>query len=141
MSAAAEGAGRALTPAELEDLLEPFIRQLGIRDIAFSPQQGRVELKLAPQHLNRFGLAHGGVIMTLLDFVMAQSCRAADPERRPAVTIEMKTAFVQPGRGALRCTGHCVHRSGSLAFGEARVLDESETLVAFGSGTFKYVKE
>lgn len=129
------------TEAELADLLEPFIRHLGIDRIEVSASGGEVHLALEPYHTNRFGLAHGGVIMTLLDFVMAQSCRAADTDRRPAVTIEMKTAFVQPGQGALRCTGRCVHRSRSLAFGEARVEDVAGTLVAFGSGTFKYMKQ
>lgn len=129
------------TGAELADILEPFIRHLGIDNIELSEQGGEVRLSLQAHHMNRFELAHGGVIMTLLDFVMAQSCRAADDQRRPAVTIEMKAAFVQPGQGALLCTGHCVHRSRSLAFGEARVEDASGTLVAFGSGTFKYMKQ
>lgn len=128
------------TEAELADLLEPFIRHLGIDRIEVSEQGCEVRLALQPYHMNRFELAHGGVIMTLLDFVIAQSCRAADPDRRAAVTIEMKTAFVQPGQGALRCTGHCVHRSRSLAFGEGRVEDASGQLLAFASGTFKYTK-
>jgi uncharacterized protein (TIGR00369 family) len=122
------------------EIVEPFIEHLGVGAPEFSAGHGKVELRLERRHTNRFDMAHGGVIATLLDFVMAQACRSADEDQRPAITIEIKSTFVQPGRGTLRCTGHCVHRGRSLAFGEARVMDGQGSLVAFGSGTFKYAR-
>lgn len=126
-------------PGEI-DLLEPFIRFLGVESIDFSKEGGVVSLKLEAHHVNRFDFAHGGVAMTLLDFVMAQACRAADRDHRAVVTVEIKTAFLRPARGTLRCTGRCIQPSGTLAFGEGRVEDESGDLVAYGSGTFKFMK-
>jgi uncharacterized protein (TIGR00369 family) len=126
--------------ADWLDQIEPFIRYLGIRPIGASQSGAELVLDLEPHHLNRFDMAHGGVLMTMLDLVMAQACRAADPDLRPAITVEMKTAFVQAGRNALRCTGTCLHHTGSLAFAEARAVDAAGGLVAFGSGTFKYMK-
>lgn len=122
------------------EVMEPFIEHLGVQLPEFAEGSGKAELRLDIQHTNRFSTAHGGVIVTLLDFVMAQACRSADADLRPAITIEIKSTFVQPGRGTLRCTGHCVHRARSLAFGEARVVDAQGNLVAFGSGTFKYAR-
>jgi uncharacterized protein (TIGR00369 family) len=128
---------RALTWAEV---MEPFIEHLGVSEPAFEEGRGEVVLQLEPRLTNRFEMAHGGVLMTLLDFVMAQACRSADEQRRPAITIEVKSTFLRPGRGTLRCTGQCVHHARSLAFGEARVLDAEGNLVALASGTFKYAQ-
>lgn len=121
------------------DVMEPFVEHIGVREPVFAHGDGEIELRLEPRHMNRFATAHGGVIMTLLDFGMAQACRSADAELRPAITIEIKSTFIQPGQGTLRCVARCVHRARSLAFGEARVNDAEGTLVATGSGTFKYM--
>lgn len=120
------------------EVVEPFVERLGVKEAEFVDGQGEVLLRLEPGHSNRFDMAHGGVIMTLLDFVMAQACRSADEARRPAVTVEIKTSFMRPGQGTLRCTGRCLHASRSLAFGEGRVVDADGQLVAVGSGTFKF---
>lgn len=120
------------------EVVEPFVEHLGIGKAKFEAGLGEATLHLEPHHANRFGMAHGGVIVTLLDFVIAQACRSADDMHRPAVTLEIKTSFVRPGQGSLRCTGHCVHAARSLAFGEGRVEDAEGQVVAFGSGTFKY---
>lgn len=120
------------------EVVEPFVEELGVKDAEFVDGTGEVLLRLEPRHANRFDLAHGGVIMTLLDFVMAQACRSADEAHRPAVTVEIKTSFMRPGQGTLRCTARCLHASRSLAFGEGRVEDADGQLVAAGSGTFKF---
>jgi uncharacterized protein (TIGR00369 family) len=131
-----------MTPKESWlDQIEPFIQYLGIKPAGSTFHDGRLELELEPHHLNRFSVAHGGVMMTMLDLIMAQACRIADPTGRRAITVELKTAFVQPGRSRLLCAGTCLHRAGSLAFAEGRVQDGEGALVAFGSGTFKYMKE
>ena len=83
-----------------------------------SAQDGsaRLELKLQPWQRNGMGVAHGGVIMTLLDAVMAMAAKSADPAGAWVVTIEMKTSFLRPGRDELIALGFCEHRSTSMAF-------------------------
>jgi uncharacterized protein (TIGR00369 family) len=56
------------------------------------------------------------------------------------VTIEMKTSFMRPSHGALTCCGRLLHRTATLAFTEASVLDEQGKVCAHATGTFKYIR-
>lgn len=119
----------------------PFVETLGVRCVHMGGGVSEIVMPIEPQHQNGWDMAHGGVLMTLLDVAMAMACRSADPdEGRGVVTVEMKTTFMAPGRGRLTARGDCVHRTTSLAFCEAEVVDADGTLVARSSGTFKYIK-
>lgn len=122
----------------------PFAEHLGARLIARGEGMAHTELDLAPHHCNSFGAAHGGVLMTLLDVTMAMAARSRphhpDDDRSGVVTIEMKTSFLQPGQGRLAGHGRCVHRTRTMAFCEADVVDAAGRLVARASGTFKYLR-
>jgi uncharacterized protein (TIGR00369 family) len=56
------------------------------------------------------------------------------------VTVEMKTAFMRPGTGALRARGRVLHRTSSLAFCEGSIVGADDTLLAHATGTFKYLR-
>ncbi len=118
----------------------PFLKLLGMRCLKVADGEGVVELALDAQHMNSWEMAHGGVTMTMLDVAMAMAGRSADTHGRGVVTIEMKTAFMQPGRGTLTASARCVHQSTTMAFCEGEVRDADDKLVARGSGTFKFVK-
>jgi uncharacterized protein (TIGR00369 family) len=54
-------------------------------------------LKATPEHKNRIGLVHGGVIASLLDQVLAiEAWKAAS--QQPTVTVQMDTRFLGPAR-------------------------------------------
>ncbi len=123
----------------------PFVRMLGVRLIEFGDGVARMGLAVRADLQNSFAMAHGGVVMTLLDISMAVAARAVEPApdddlTKGMITIEMKTSFLRPGRGELRCLGRCIHRTRALAFCEGEILDETGAMVARASGTFKYVK-
>jgi uncharacterized protein (TIGR00369 family) len=87
------------------------------------------------------GNAHGGVTMALLDVAMVHAARSpvggeAMPPRR-CTTIEMKTSFLRPGRGRLLATGKVLHRTSSIVFCEAAVVDADGRLTAHATGSFK----
>lgn len=124
----------------------PFVDHLGARLLSCAEGASHVELDLAPHHCNSFGVAHGGVLMTLLDVTMAMAGRSrtyhADDEQMGLVTIEMKTTFMQPAQGArIASHGRCVYRTRTMAFCEADIVDEGGRTVARASGTFKYVRQ
>lgn len=93
--------------------------------------------KARPEHLNSFGIVHGGAVMTLLDVVMASAARSLQPEMG-MITIELKTSFMRPAQGALTALGEVLHRTRKMAFVEGRVVDEQGQLCAHATGTFKY---
>ncbi|MBG6287036.1 PaaI family thioesterase [Pseudomonas nitroreducens] len=123
--------------------LDPLLTHLGILGAPVFDEEGvSMRLQLAEHHMNGGATAHGGLIMTLMDAVLA-CCTLGHGDGRPCVTIELKTNFMRPGgspgevlhaRGRLRTSG------GSLAFCDGEVRSESGELVATATGTFKYVR-
>ena len=126
-------------PSSLAPLDVPFIDDLGIHFVDAPVGQGCVTLDLQPRHLNSWNVAHGGVIMTMLDVAMAIAGRSIDPGSRGGVTVEMKTSFVQPGPAGTRltATGRAFHRSTTMSFCEGEVRDADDRLIAKAMGTFK----
>ncbi|CAG9178028.1 hypothetical protein LMG23994_03786 [Cupriavidus pinatubonensis] len=118
----------------------PFLSELGVTCKRSEGGRSELELALEERHQNSWDMAHGGVLMTLLDVAMAVAGRSADTLGRGLVTIEMKTSFMAPGRGTLSARGECVHRTTTMAFCEAEIVDADGKTVARASGTFKYVK-
>jgi acyl-CoA thioesterase len=120
----------------------PFIKDLGVEFISAENGRAVVALSLGPRHLNSWSVAHGGVLMTLLDVAMAVAGRSLDPAAGGGVTVEMKTSFLQPANAGTRlvATAHAFHRSSTMAFCDGEVRDTEERLIAKAMGTFKYWK-
>ena len=122
-----------------QQLVIPFVRHLGFRLVKFQDGESRIEYDLQPEHHNTFQVAHGGLVMTLLDVTMATAARSLEPDMG-VVTIEMKTSFMMPSRGAMAAEGRLMHRTATMAFVEAAVRDEAGRACAHATGTFKYVQ-
>ena len=120
----------------------PFIKDMGVDFVSAENGRAVVALDLAPRHLNSWSVAHGGVLMTLLDVAMAVAGRSLDPTAGGGVTLEMKTSFLQPANAGTRVivSGHAYHRSSSLIFCDGEVRDTEQRLIAKAMGTFKYLK-
>ncbi|MCJ0763278.1 PaaI family thioesterase [Variovorax terrae] len=116
----------------------PFVHAQGIELVASADGQSELRLKVRPDQENHLHLAHGGVIMTLLDVAMAQAARSSNGGAS-VITIEMKTTFFQPSLGVLTARGTLLHRTGRMAFAEATVFDAEGRRCAQASGTFRYV--
>lgn len=122
----------------------PFVEALGLELLRF--EGGEAELALTPrdEHMNGLKMAHGGVVMTLLDVAMAHAARSPrGPETvqaRGVVTVEMKTTFMRPGIGRLVARGKVLTQTQSLSFCEASLFDADAKLVAHATGTFKLLR-
>ena len=120
----------------------PFVDHLGFTLERFEGGDSELHYAPLPEHLNSFGVLHGGACMTFLDVVMASAARSVRPEAG-VVTIEMKTSFMRPTPVtpgvAVRGIGRLMHGSKSFAFCEGRILDANGQVCAHATGTFKYV--
>jgi acyl-CoA thioesterase len=120
----------------------PFIEELGVEFISAADGRSVLALNLEPWHLNSWSVAHGGVLMSLLDVAMAVAGRSLNAEAGGGVTVEMKTSFLQPAKAGTRLIvcGFAYHRSITMAFCEGEVRDAADRLIAKAMGTFKYLK-
>ena len=117
----------------------PFADALGFELWRFDGGHAELQLALEPGLHNSFGVAHGGVLMTLLDVAMARAATSVpDAPSTTVVTVEMSSRFVRPARGGLVAEGEVLHAGGSLCTCEARLHDAGGNLVATAMGTFKY---
>jgi uncharacterized protein (TIGR00369 family) len=103
-------------------------------------EAGRAVFGYAPSaaHCNPMGQVHGGVAMTLLD--SAAGCcvhTTLEPGQRYA-TLETKVNLVRVVRAdgpPLRAEGRVVHRGGTVATSEARLVDADGRLYAHATST------
>ncbi len=122
----------------------PFVEALGLELLRFA--DGEAELALTPrdEHMNGLKMAHGGVVMTLLDVAMAHAARSPRSgeavQARGVVTVEMKTTFMRPGIGRLYARGKVLTQTQTLSFCEASLFDADNRLVAHATGTFKLLR-
>lgn len=122
----------------------PFVQALGMQLWRFDSGIAEVSLDLRPEMQNSWQVAHGGVVMTLLDVVMAHAARSVrDPGEHGTpgiVTLEMKTSFMRPATGRLVAWGHLLHGTKGTAFCEGSVRDAGGALCAHATGTFKFLR-
>ena len=117
----------------------PFVDHLGFELKLYEGGLSEIGYHPKPEHLNSFGVTHGGALMTLLDVTMAVAARSVQKDMG-AVTIEMKTSFMQPALGKLVGKGRLMHRTATMAFTEGTIYDEEGRACAHATGTFKFVR-
>lgn len=120
----------------------PFVHHLGFTLERFEGGESTLHYAPRPEHCNSFGVTHGGAVMTYLDVIMATAARSVQQDMG-IVTIEMKTSFMRPAPATpgvpLIGLGKLLHRTRSMAFVEACIIDAEGELCAQATGTFKYV--
>ena len=116
----------------------PFVLAQGIELVSAGDGQAELRMSLRADQENHLGMAHGGVLMTLLDVAMAQALRSKF-DNAPVITIEMKTTFFQTATGVLTARGQLLHQTRRMGFAEATVFDAQGRRCAHGTGTFRHV--
>lgn len=102
-----------------------------------------MEMTVRPDHLNRAGLLHGGVLTTLLDSVSGYAgCFCTVPGNiRRTLTLSLTSNFMGQCRdGLVRVEGRKVGGGRKIYFTEAVAYDGRGTLIGTASGTFRYHK-
>lgn len=115
----------------------PFLALLGAR--VQTREKGRVvlSLPLRPELLNSWSIAHGGVLMTLLDVAMGSAGATADASAEGVVSVNLSVSFLRPASGILVAEGRLLGGGRSIVFCEGEVRDAGGSVVATGHGTFK----
>jgi uncharacterized protein (TIGR00369 family) len=95
----------------------------------------QTEVTLPPRLQGYRGIAHGGVVMMLLDEAMAHACRFID-EKAMTASCDVRFRRPVPLGERLLVRGRYKERRRNVLFLEATIALADGTLLATGSGTF-----
>lgn len=125
----------------IHDIESGFRDLIGFRVVEWSPDYSVVELDIAPHHLNRSKVLHGGVITTLIDCVCGYAgCHCTRPGHvRKAVTLSLTTSFTgQATGGIVRAIGHKRAGGKRIFVATAEVINDKGEVIAIGESTQRY---
>jgi uncharacterized protein (TIGR00369 family) len=115
----------------------PFNDYLGIEIVRKDAGSAEAALDLLPHHLNRRGVAHGGVVASLLDSALGAAVISSIPAEWWCATTSLATQFHDgAGSGRLIATGRVLRRGARIAFAEGEVRDQSHRRIATAHGTW-----
>lgn len=120
----------------------PFNSHMGFTITDWGMDHIRVEMALRPEHMNRTGMVHGGVLASLLDMTCGHSgIYPMDGQRRYSMTLSITTQFVGQATGdRLICTARRSGGGNAVYFAAGEVRDLAGSVVATATGTFRYRK-
>ena len=131
------------TPSEFsaESRRGPLLDLLEMRPETVRPGHVVVLYQVGASHLRTGGIAHGGVIATLMDTTLGLSASSLCPEGFDVVTAQININFIRPAWPGehLRAEGTVRHAGRKTAVATGEILSEQGALVATGSATFVYV--
>lgn len=111
--------------------------------VDLSDGTARSHLTIGPQHTNRHGGLHGGLMAALLDNAMGYAAALHfDPSAAPQVmTVSMTTSYLAPVRsGTVTASGTVTGGGRSLLFVDGHLHADDGRLLATASGIFKKIK-
>ena len=121
----------------------PFMADLGVEPVAVTRGTVHTQLAIATRHLQHTGQVHAGVMASMADHSMGSAAQTLAPAGHWAITAELKTSQLRPGKGErLVCEAVVIKAGRTLSFTEAEVFAESQgqrTLVMKASATMALV--
>lgn len=119
----------------------PFHELMGFTLVEWRDGFARLACDAGLRHLNRSGIVHGGVALSLVDQAAAYAglwCSVPGNVRR-AVTLDLDCRFTGQAKvGRLVAEGRVVSRGRNIFFCRTEVFDEAGTVIAFGASTHRW---
>jgi 1,4-dihydroxy-2-naphthoyl-CoA hydrolase len=119
----------------LNELPEGWLQAMGVTITHATQDEVRAELTVGPEHLQGYGIVHGGVHCGLIESLASIGAAiVAMPRNQSVVGLENNTSFVRAVRAGakLHAVSTPITRGRRTQVWEARVLDDQERIVASG---------
>jgi 1,4-dihydroxy-2-naphthoyl-CoA hydrolase len=119
----------------LNELPEGWLQAMGVTITRATQHEVRAELTVGPEHLQGYGIVHGGVHCGLIESLASiGAALVALPRNQSVVGLENNTSFVRAVRAGakLHAVSTPITRGRRTQVWEARVLDDQDRLVATG---------
>ena len=119
----------------VNDLPEGWLQAMGVTITKATVDEVRAELTVGPEHLQGYGIVHGGVHCGLIESLASiGAALVALPRNQSVVGLENNTSFVRAVRAGakLHAVSTPITRGRRTQIWEAHVLDDQERIVAAG---------
>jgi acyl-CoA thioesterase len=115
---------------------------LEIRPQEVGAGRSRVEVVVSEKHLRSRGIAHGGLLATLMDTALGWAAGSRAPAGLDVVTVQLNVNFIRPARPGeiLIAWGEVQHAGRRTAVARGEIQTAEGALVASGSATLMYVQ-
>ncbi|MGE3992578.1 PaaI family thioesterase [Pseudorhodoplanes sp.] len=116
-----------------------FRQWLGVQYREVSDERAVIAIPLTAQKRNIRGVAHGGVVASLLDIAMGTVASGGNylNRRRLVVTLEMKVNYLAPGKGdELVAIAETIRGGSRTVITRCDVFTDRGEICATGLGTF-----
>lgn len=118
------------------DAPNPFVEYLGLRIVEAAEGVCRTTVAVAEPIFNRYRVAHGGALFTMIDGTMSEALFSLLGAGEDCSTIENKINYVRPaGPGELTCEARVLHCGRTTAVVEATIR-QGDKVVAVGQGSY-----
>jgi acyl-CoA thioesterase len=115
----------------------PLCDLLGIRTLTLADGSAIFGLSVRHEHMNPYGVIHGGVVYSLVDTAMGAALHSRMEPGETCATLEIKINYLAPVTGGdLRAEARVLQRTRRVGVLEGRVTGDGGALVAAATGTF-----
>ena len=114
----------------------PYPALIGMTIASLEIDRCRIELTLRRDHLQPFGIVHGGVLATLIDTATFWAAFMRLPDDAGLVNVDLKLNYLRAVvDGNLRAEGECLRAGRQISYTVASVYNDANELVAHGTST------
>jgi len=115
----------------------PFAKLLGIEVDSVEPGHAVLSMMLRHEHMRNNGIAHGGVIATLIDSAMAIAIMALLDENEHTVTVDLTIHYLRPvPEGSAKASARVVRAGRRVVTVSAELFDAEGKLAATAISTY-----
>ena len=119
------------------DSTTPFNQLLGTRCVLREAGRTRYEMTVGPDHLNKRGVAHGGVAASLLDTALGAAVITVMAPEEWTGTLELSIQYREPlWPGTVVAEGRVARRGRTAAFAEGEIRDAGGRILAVAHGVW-----
>ncbi|WP_106477363.1 PaaI family thioesterase [Phytohalomonas tamaricis] len=129
---------------DMDALHTPFLNYLDGHVVRCENDESELQLTVQPVHANLQGIAHGGVLATLLDTACGYSGLSdAEPTIKGASTISLSINYLSKARIGDLLTAHGWRTGGGrrIFFAQAKISNQNGDTIATASGAFRYASQ
>jgi uncharacterized protein (TIGR00369 family) len=109
----------------------PVARLIGFEAKEIGEGRATVILAAGPQHANRMGTLHGGILCDIADAAMGIAFASTLAAEESCTAVELKINFFRPvWQAMLRAEGTVINRGRTVGYAECTITDEENRLVA-----------